>query len=111
MVTRLLVSNFVISIVRVCIQLLFLCFCHQSLIFSAENPDNLLCGCIKSAAQFTTQWLDKVVADTGDKYLFPTECTGWIDPDGHCHEDSDSKLRAKRVQMSTPKLQVRGVVG
>jgi len=73
------------------------------------NPDNLLCGCTKTAAKFTTAWMDKVIADTGDRYLFPVACTGWVDPDGHCHEKENS-LYAKNVKKSTPKLLVRGVV-
>ena len=33
--------------------------------FFPENPDNLLCGCTKTTAAFTTEWGDKVIADTG----------------------------------------------
>lgn len=72
------------------------------------NSKNLLCGCTKTAAVFSSSWLDKVVADTGDHYLFPVPCSGWIDPDGHCHENENS--RSKNVLKSIPKLLVRGVV-
>ena len=76
----------------------------------AENPDNLLCGCTKTSAKFSTDWLDKVAADTGDKYLFPVPCTGYVDPDGHCHEQNENSLYAKNVLRSIPKVDVRGVM-
>jgi hypothetical protein len=75
----------------------------------SENPSNLLCGCTKTAAQFSYAWLDKVIADTGNHYLFPKSCTGWVDPDGHCHE-KENTLYAKNVQKAIPKFEVRGVI-
>ena len=79
-------------------------------IFSA-NPSNLLCGCTKTGVVFSSAWLDKVIADTGSHYLFPAPCTGYIDPDGHCHEKESSAatLYNARVQKAIPKMQVRGV--
>lgn len=73
-----------------------------------------MCGCTKTAFQFSTSWMDKVIADTGDHYVFPEACTGWVDPDGHCHEGPDDQvLRSQylsNVPKAIPKLEVRGVV-
>jgi hypothetical protein len=70
-----------------------------------------LCGCTKTAAKFSSAWMDKVIADTGDKYLFPAPCDGWVDPDGHCHEkDGGGSLYARNVKKSISKLDVRGVM-
>ena len=44
------------------------------------DEDNLLCGCTKTAAVFSDDWKYKVIADTGDHYKLPTDCSGYIDP-------------------------------
>ena len=77
-------------------------------VYSVEDPNNLLCGCTKTAFKFSSEWLAKVIEDTGDHYLFPVPCSGWVDPDGHCHE-AENALHASNVKKATPKLQVRGV--
>ena len=77
---------------------------------NAENPNNLLCGCTKTAPVYSSAWTTKVITDTGDHYLFPVPCSGYIDADGHCHENEMNSLYAKNVAKSIPKLQVRGVV-
>ena len=47
---------------------------------ATEDADNLLCGCTKTAAVFNYDWMNKVIADTGDHYKLPTDCDGYIDP-------------------------------
>ena len=44
------------------------------------DEDNLLCGCTKTATVFNNDWRNKVIADTGDHYKLPTDCSGYIDP-------------------------------
>lgn len=78
---------------------------------ASVNPSNLLCGCTKAGVSFSSQWLQKVIADTGDHYLFPAPCTGYIDPDGHCHEkDEPAAQRLAHSRRAIPKLKVRGVM-
>ena len=76
---------------------------------ATSNPDQLLCGCTKTSAKFSTAWLDKVVADTGDHYAVPVQCSGYIDPDGHCQEDLKSVYQ-RNVEKSISKFDVKGVV-
>lgn len=33
------------------------------------DPDNHVCGCVKEAPTFSPEWLEKVLVDTGDKYI------------------------------------------
>lgn len=83
---------------------------------ATEDPSNLLCGCKKAATALSSEFLAKVIADTGDHYRLPGEACDWIDPDGHCHHNDE--LTATRVPASAsrrnpakpiPKHLVRGV--
>ena len=58
--------------------------------YSATKDDsNLMCGCHKTAASFSTEYLEKVITDTGDHYRLPGDKCDWIDPDGHCHHNDE----------------------
>lgn len=83
---------------------------------ATADPTNLMCGCKKAGASYKTQYLDEVVAETGDHYRLPGEACDYIDPDGHCHHNDELKtsaadpvLAARRAKM-IPKLQVAGVM-
>ncbi len=76
---------------------------------ATSNPDQLLCGCTKTSAKFSTAWLDKVVADTGDHYAVPVQCNGYIDADGHCQEDLKS-IYQRNVEKSISKFDINGVI-
>ena len=52
---------------------------------ASEDPNDHLCGCAKTAPQWSDEWLVKVVNDTGDHYRLPSKGCEYIDPDGHCH--------------------------
>lgn len=74
------------------------------------DESNLLCGCHKAAAQFSTDFLEKVIADTGDHYRLPGSDCDYIDPDGHCHHNDELSAPArKNVGKTIPKHLVRGV--
>ena len=36
---------------------------------TTKDEDDHICGCSKQSVDFTDAWKDKVIADTGDKYI------------------------------------------
>lgn len=86
---------------------------------ATPDDSNELCRCKKDTPAYDSEWLRKVVADTGSKYRLPGKNCEYIDPDGHCHHGSSSRLDSVGAEqaLSTsllrpiPKWLVPGVRG